>query len=667
MGAPVVKSTNGYGLPVTVVDKGGLPVSLASNGFGTPVIEIATGGLPVTYDGAPVGVLDFANDNYQGVADFASAATFARATSATDLEWDSPAGYAYQTWTSGQPRLKSGKGLFYENVAATNLLTNPAAPADQTTVSLTAGQTYTLWMNGNGSVSIASSGTAVIRCQKQAIFGQHWVRFLDNGPVGVATQGVPVRISVDTSGTCAITITGNVNQFQLETGFRPTSFIIGTRNAETCSWLSGTPHYLACAGANGTVSVKARTTASASAFGGIIKIGNNNPIAINNFDGGMFSSDDQGGNAFYNTCGTGRTSSTFIACVSWDPNKRILMANGSLASVGTKLKATGASGSGLASSGGWCGWISNVKFWNTTLMPPAMDTVTRDGLGFPTSSLYWPGDSLVERAEGYSNAWQTSAPQWLAQYASIPGVVNGGQGGDLPSGLKYRYSISPHAWNKPIVILIGWNVLSQATSQALADTLILQPIADTVAMNTSGKVLVCGLVNGSTAQESSGGTRYAIIQYVNAQLAATYGANFLDLKTALNAMGNPAYPADVTDLANDRLPSSLRLRSVNYLRADIDAAATSFTLDAAQTAGATYMYLPEPQEAIKANTVSGTTVTSASRAQGGSTAAAHKARVDAVFNNDADVIHFSETGHQAVAQLVADKIGPSGLNWALAA
>lgn len=50
MGAPVVKSTNGYGLPVTVVASGGLPVALADNGYGTPIIEVAQGGLPITYD-----------------------------------------------------------------------------------------------------------------------------------------------------------------------------------------------------------------------------------------------------------------------------------------------------------------------------------------------------------------------------------------------------------------------------------------------------------------------------------------------------------------------------------------------------------------------------------------------------------------------------------------
>ncbi|MBW9053470.1 SGNH/GDSL hydrolase family protein [Rhizobium mesosinicum] len=52
MGAPVVKSTNGYGLPVTVVASGGLPMEVAGNGYGTPIIEVAQGGLPVTYVGA---------------------------------------------------------------------------------------------------------------------------------------------------------------------------------------------------------------------------------------------------------------------------------------------------------------------------------------------------------------------------------------------------------------------------------------------------------------------------------------------------------------------------------------------------------------------------------------------------------------------------------------
>lgn len=65
MGAPVVKSTNGYALPVTVVASGGLPVSLADNGFGTPVIEVAAGGLPVTYDQGG-GALDRTKHVYVG-------------------------------------------------------------------------------------------------------------------------------------------------------------------------------------------------------------------------------------------------------------------------------------------------------------------------------------------------------------------------------------------------------------------------------------------------------------------------------------------------------------------------------------------------------------------------------------------------------------------------
>lgn len=48
MGMPVVKSTNGFGLPVSFVDQGGLAVEEAENGFGTPIIEVATGGLPAT-------------------------------------------------------------------------------------------------------------------------------------------------------------------------------------------------------------------------------------------------------------------------------------------------------------------------------------------------------------------------------------------------------------------------------------------------------------------------------------------------------------------------------------------------------------------------------------------------------------------------------------------
>ncbi|WP_173999460.1 sialate O-acetylesterase [Agrobacterium tumefaciens] len=54
---PIVKSTNGYGLPVSFVDQGGLPVEEAANGFGTPVVEVATGGLPVTRVGQAADIM----------------------------------------------------------------------------------------------------------------------------------------------------------------------------------------------------------------------------------------------------------------------------------------------------------------------------------------------------------------------------------------------------------------------------------------------------------------------------------------------------------------------------------------------------------------------------------------------------------------------------------
>jgi hypothetical protein len=84
--------------------------------------------------------------------------------------------------------------------ARTNSLLNSLAPVTQT-ASLAAG-TYTLWIEGAGSVA------------------------LSGGPTGTATEGSPVTFVLGGTTSVTFTITGTVTFFQCENGAQPTSAIV---------------------------------------------------------------------------------------------------------------------------------------------------------------------------------------------------------------------------------------------------------------------------------------------------------------------------------------------------------------------------------------------------------------------------------------------------------
>jgi hypothetical protein len=142
---------------------------------------------------------------------------------ATDLMYWDAAGASYDTFASNTLRIRKGMGLLVE-AGATNQLHNSTAPATQTTASLGNG-TYVLWVNGSGSAAV-TNGTGT-------------------GCSGTATQGAPdVFTTSGSAGTCVVTVTGSLNEFQLELGSWPTSLIVtgggtGQRAAENVH-LAGT-------------------------------------------------------------------------------------------------------------------------------------------------------------------------------------------------------------------------------------------------------------------------------------------------------------------------------------------------------------------------------------------------------------------------------------------
>lgn len=151
--------------------------------------------------------VDFENGKYGGGCNpIANCVTVTRASAvATDLTYFDLAGASFTTYAANTPRIKAGWGLLKED-NRTNFLLNSGVPATQTTGAL-ANTLSWLWVNGPpGSSAALSNGTAT-------------------GCVGTATQGFPVSFT-PTAGTCTVTVSGSLNQFQLEQGAAsPTSYI----------------------------------------------------------------------------------------------------------------------------------------------------------------------------------------------------------------------------------------------------------------------------------------------------------------------------------------------------------------------------------------------------------------------------------------------------------
>lgn len=152
--------------------------------------------------------------------------TFTRASSAT--YFDSTG--TLQTAGTNVPRYDYDpttlllRGLLLED-SRTNFLLNSLTPVTQTTGSL-ALNTYTLWIVGTGSATVAAN-TAV------------------GSGFGVATAGSPVTFIITTAGTVDVTVAGSPTRFQLENNSIPSSFIItggatATRATDNASLLSQT-------------------------------------------------------------------------------------------------------------------------------------------------------------------------------------------------------------------------------------------------------------------------------------------------------------------------------------------------------------------------------------------------------------------------------------------
>jgi lysophospholipase L1-like esterase len=88
---------------------------------------------------------------------------------------------------------------------------------------------------------------------------------------------------------------------------------------------------------------------------------------------------------------------------------------------------------------------------------------------------------------------------------------------------------------------------------------IKSDLAAQVATVRSGQdFLVMSIINVNSQNEWKGGPSYNIIVGFNDQLAAIYGAHYLDIRKVLVDSYNPALVTDVSDHEHDEVPTSLR-------------------------------------------------------------------------------------------------------------
>lgn len=167
------------------------------------------------------------------------------------------------------------------------------------------------------------------------------------------------------------------------------------------------------------------------------------------------------------------------------------------------------------------------------------DSLT-NGTGATSSDTKW----MTLLARSY---WNTRDATW-----------NSGVGGETSTQIKDRFLNSTGGYrNATTLIWAGRNNYTDgATVQA--------DIAAMVGYLTTDRFLVLSVMNGDYASEYKDGSGWVQITTLNANLRATYGSRFLDIRTPMVAAYNPSLPQDVIDFGRDIPPTSLRYDQVHH-------------------------------------------------------------------------------------------------------
>ena len=202
---------------------------------------------------------------------------------------------------------------------------------------------------------------------------------------------------------------------------------------------------------------------------------------------------------------------------------------------------------------------ANVNNAINGLVNPVSPSLADDWLATAT----W-GDSLTAGTGG------TPYPTYF-QAISGTKTSNGGIGGETSTQIKVRMLAETNTHTQPTIIWAGRNNYA-ATSTVLADVAAM--VSALASAGNTDKYLVLSVLNGSYGgYEAPGGLGYQQITNLNAQLSATYGSRYAEVREYLVSLYNPADPTDVADHAADRPPTSLRSDAIHLNSAGYSAVA----------------------------------------------------------------------------------------------
>ena len=180
--------------------------------------------------------------------------------------------------------------------------------------------------------------------------------------------------------------------------------------------------------------------------------------------------------------------------------------------------------------------------------------------------LPWLNVSAVVSGWGDSLTAGSGAPagmSYLEQFQTLSGqaIYKQGWGGSNSTWIKDQFLLQTNHWGDQYIIIWSGRNNYNAPATVKAD------IAAMVAHMTTTNYLIMGILNGNYASEIKGQSGYNTITTLNADLAATYGDKFLDIRRLLVDSYNPASNLDVIDFNNDIVPSSLRADNIHLTAA----------------------------------------------------------------------------------------------------
>lgn len=159
-------------------------------------------------------------------------------------------------------------------------------------------------------------------------------------------------------------------------------------------------------------------------------------------------------------------------------------------------------------------------------------------------------------------AWGDSLTPWtvlqLGTLYPTRTIFNGGVAGETSVQIAARVAADTAHRGDVTVFWMGRNNYL-ARAQVLAD------VAAGVALLDPGntRFIVMSVLNGNYASEYAGQSGHTAILQLNADFAAAYPSNFLDIRSHLVGQFDPGVPQDVIDNGRDIVPGSLRSDNIH--------------------------------------------------------------------------------------------------------